>query len=64
MFGGIAVYTGYLLYKMYLGLDSDRFPLRSYGDLAFITFGNYARHLVNVLQSIQLLFNVAIIILG
>ena len=47
---------------MFLQLDSDRYPLRSYGDLAFRTYGSIARHTINVMQSIQLVFNVGIII--
>lgn len=43
-------------------LDSDRYPLRSYGDVAFRVFGSLARHTINILQSVQLIFNVGIII--
>ena len=62
IFGFFAGYGGFCLWKTFLGLDSDRYPLNSYGDMAFRVFGNWARHLVNFLQSIQLLLNVAIII--
>jgi hypothetical protein len=44
-----------LLRVQYLGLDSYEFPLLNYGDLAFRDFGSVARHVVNVLQSIQLI---------
>lgn len=47
---------------MFLQLDSDRYPLRSYGDIAYRVAGAIARHTVNILQSIQLLFAVGIII--
>ena len=50
----MAGYSGYLLWKIYLGLDSYEFPLRNYGDLAFRIFGPIPRHCVNILQSIQL----------
>ena len=50
------------MWKTFLGLDSDRYPLNSYGDMAFRVFGNWARHGVNILQSVQLLLNVAIIV--
>ena len=53
---------GYLLWRLYLALDSDRYPLKTYGDIAFRTFGTTARHTVNILQSLQLLLNVGIII--
>ena len=49
---------------MFLGLDSDRYPLRTYGDIAFRVYGKVARHSINVIQSIQLLFNVGIIIIA
>lgn len=61
VFGFFAGYGGFCLWKTFLGLDSDRYPLNSYGDMSFRIFGNWARHLVNFLQSVQLLFNVAII---
>ncbi|KAI9284903.1 transmembrane amino acid transporter protein-domain-containing protein [Umbelopsis sp. AD052] len=62
--GIAAAYTGWQLWYMYLALDSDEFPVRSYSDLAGIIYGKTAEHVVNVLQSLQLLFNVAVIILG
>jgi len=49
---------------MFLGLDSDRYPLKTYGDIAFRVYGSTARHCVNGLQAIQLLFNVGIIIIS
>ncbi|KAF8120731.1 transmembrane amino acid transporter protein-domain-containing protein [Boletus edulis] len=64
VFGVMAAYSGILLWHMYLKLDSDRFPLRSFGDLGYRIFGNWFRILCNVLQSLQLIFNVGIIILG
>src|SRR5947209_2554370 len=47
-----------------MGLDSHEFPLRTYGDLAFRLYGPAMRHLINILQSIQLIFNVGIIIIS
>jgi hypothetical protein len=38
--------------------------MRTYGDIAFRVYGTPMRHLVNLLQSIQLIFNVGIIIVG
>jgi hypothetical protein len=55
VFAFMAGYSGYLLWQVYLGLDSYEFPLRNYGDLAYRTLGNTARYVVNILQSIQLL---------
>jgi hypothetical protein len=64
VFGGLAVYGGFLLYYMFLGLDSHYYPMRTYGDIAFRLYGTPMRHLVNILQSIQLLFNVGIIVIA
>ena len=49
---------------MFLGLDSDKYPLRTYGDIAFRVYGQTVRVGVNLLQSFQLLFNVGIIIVS
>jgi hypothetical protein len=55
---------GFLLWRMFLGLDSHEYPCQTYGDIAFRTYGSLMRYMVNILQSIQLLFNVGIIIIG
>lgn len=47
---------------MFLGLDSDRYPLKCYGDVGYRLVGKIARQTVNIIQSVQLLFNVGIII--
>ena len=52
------------MWQMFLALDSDRYPMKTFGDIAFRVYGTTARHLINVLQSIQLLFNVGVIIIG
>jgi hypothetical protein len=51
----MAGYSGYLLWKTFLGLDSLEFPIRNYGDLAFRIYGPFARQFVNVLQALLLL---------
>ncbi|KAF8839246.1 hypothetical protein BDN67DRAFT_1012489 [Paxillus ammoniavirescens] len=63
-FGVMAAYSGFALWYMFLKLDSDRYPLRSFGDLAHRIYGPWFRHLCNILQSLQLIFNVGLIILG
>lgn len=60
--GLAAFYTGMQLWYMYLRLDSDEYPVHNYSDLTERIYGRFARHCVNVLQTIQLLFNVAVII--
>lgn len=64
IFGVLAFYAGLQMYQMFMVLDSDRYPLKTYGDIAFRTMGKYARHAVNILQSVQLFFNVGILILS
>jgi hypothetical protein len=64
VFGALAGYTGWQLWRMFLMLDSNQYPMKTYGDFAFRIFGGFARHIVNILQSIQLVFNVGIIIIG
>ena len=54
----MALYTGLILWRLFVRLDSPRHPVRSYGDLAERIYGRAARHVVSVLQSIQLIVNV------
>ncbi|KAL4064659.1 transmembrane amino acid transporter protein-domain-containing protein [Scleroderma yunnanense] len=63
VFAIMAAYSGLLLWYLFLKLDSDRYPLRTFGDLGYRIYGSWFRHLCSVLQSLQLLFNVGIIIL-
>lgn len=46
------------------GLDSYQYPVKSYGDLAFRLYGQSARYVFNILQSIQLICAVALIIIS
>ncbi|KAJ5356758.1 Amino acid transporter transmembrane [Penicillium concentricum] len=64
VFGGMAGYSGMQLWRIFVGLDSTRFPMRNYGDVAFRVFGNWARILVNVLQSFQFFLNVTLLIVS
>ena len=64
LFGICAVYTGFLLWRMFLKLDSYKYPLKNYGDLVGRVCGKEARICIDILQSIQLVCNVAVIILG
>lgn len=62
--GVMAFYAGWMIWRMFLKLDSDRYPMRTFGDMGFRIFGTTTRHGMNILQSVQLLFNVGVIILG
>jgi len=61
VFGALAGYSGYQLWRMYLQLDSDRYPMKGYGDIAFRIYGTWFRHVVNLLQSFQFFMNVTLI---
>ncbi|RFU33150.1 hypothetical protein B7463_g3182, partial [Scytalidium lignicola] len=61
-FGIMGYYSGMQLWKMFIGLDSTRYPMRNYGDVAFRIYGNWARIGVNFLQSFQFFLNVVLII--
>ncbi|OQU95189.1 hypothetical protein CLAIMM_01433 isoform 2 [Cladophialophora immunda] len=52
-FALVASYSGFLLWKVYLGLDSTEYPLLNYGDIVLRLFGSFARHIVNILQVVQ-----------
>ncbi|KAJ5948683.1 hypothetical protein N7454_001990 [Penicillium verhagenii] len=62
VFGVLAAYSGMQLWRIFVGLDSTRFPMRNYGDVAFRVFGSWARIGVNVLQSFQFFLNVSLLI--
>ncbi|KAJ5723994.1 hypothetical protein N7488_002029 [Penicillium malachiteum] len=62
VFGLFACYSGLQLWRIFTGLDSTRFPMRNYGDVAFRVFGPWARIGVNILQSFQFFLNVSLLI--
>lgn len=55
IFGFFAGYSGYLIWRVYLGVDSYEYPARNYGDLGFRTWGRAARHVTNILQGLALI---------
>ncbi|KAF8635158.1 hypothetical protein AX15_000500 [Amanita polypyramis BW_CC] len=62
--GIMATYSGLILWKLFLRLDSFRYPLRTYADIAERIYGKSARHICTFLQTLQLIVNVATICLG
>jgi hypothetical protein len=64
VFAGLAGYSGYLLWELFMGLDSYEFPIRSFGDLGYRLYGPWMRYLFNFLQGIQLLLNVGLIVIS
>lgn len=52
----MAGYSGYLVWRVFLGVDSHEFPAaKNYGDLGFRTLGHYGRYVTNLCQGIALL---------
>lgn len=51
----MAGYSGYLVWRVFLGVDSYEFPAKNYGDLAFRVWGTTARHVTNFIQAVALL---------
>uniref|UniRef100_A0A060SYU6 ARAD1A14564p n=1 Tax=Blastobotrys adeninivorans TaxID=409370 RepID=A0A060SYU6_BLAAD len=64
LFGICAAYTGWIVYKAFLALDSVQYPLRAYGDVFGRLYGKKAQMFVDGMQALQLVCNVAVIILG
>lgn len=59
-----AAYTGWLIFKMYMKMDSPQYPMRTYGDMATRIYGPIFRLCVDLLQSIQLWCNVGVLVLS
>ncbi|KAH8690322.1 transmembrane amino acid transporter protein-domain-containing protein [Talaromyces proteolyticus] len=55
VFGLMAGYSGYLVWRVFMGLDSHQFPVRNYGDIAFRSCGQTIRYITNIMQAIALL---------
>ncbi|KAI1441423.1 transmembrane amino acid transporter protein-domain-containing protein [Annulohypoxylon stygium] len=64
VFGAMSYYSGWILWKVFCGLDSNKYPIRGYGDFFFRIFGAGTRHFVNVAQALQLLLTVSVLILS
>ena len=64
VFGIFAGFSGWILWKVYLGLDSSRYPILSYGDPFFRVYGKHSRYFINITQAFQQFLTVAVLILG
>ena len=64
VFGVLSAYTGYQLWRIFIQMDSDRYPMRDFGDVAFRVYGRWARYVCNILQSFQFFLNVGLIIIS
>jgi hypothetical protein len=56
--------AGFYLWWVFIEMDSDRYPLRDYGAAFYRVFGPTSRHIINVLQSIQMILTLGSLILG
>ncbi|KAL1640492.1 hypothetical protein SLS58_006842 [Diplodia intermedia] len=62
VFAALAGFSGVLLWWQFLGLDSDKYPVKNYGDLGFRIYGNWFRYIINILQSGQFFLGVTLLI--
>jgi hypothetical protein len=60
----MASISGWYVWGVYMHMDSDRYPLRDFGQAFFRVFGKEVRHMINVLQSLQMFMLVAVLILS
>ncbi|KAK0761966.1 hypothetical protein N5P37_004766 [Trichoderma harzianum] len=63
VFGALAGYSGFLLWRLFLQLDSDEHPLGGYSDLALRIYGPWFQHVCNILQSFQFFLTVMVIMI-
>ncbi|KAJ1018439.1 hypothetical protein NDA18_006593 [Ustilago nuda] len=61
--GFCAWWCGIILWKLFLQLDSARYPVKTYGDLGERIVGHPMRWTFNTLQTFQLIINVGLICL-
>lgn len=64
VFGLAAALSGWILWQVFLGLDSSRYPMQSFGDTYYRVFGAKSRHFINVTQALQQFMTVAVLILA
>ena len=53
-----------LIHNKYMHMDSDRYPLRDFGQAFFRVYGQPVRHVINILQSLQMFMLVAVLVLS
>lgn len=62
---GLAAFaSGIMIWRTFIGLDSSRFPILSFGDPFHRLFGPRARMFINFLQSLQMFLSVAVVLEG
>jgi hypothetical protein len=62
---GLAAFaSGIMIWRTFLGLDSSRYPILSFGDPFLRLYGPRMRHFINFMQSLQMFLSVAVVLLG
>ena len=64
LFGIAAAASGLMIWKVFLALDSSRYPMLSFGDPFFRLFGPKTRHFINITQAFQMWCSVAVVLMG
>lgn len=64
IFGLFASFSGWAIWKVYLDLDSSRYPMMSFGDPFLRLFGKRSRHFINVAQALQQFLTVSVLIIS
>ncbi|RQM04785.1 hypothetical protein DH86_00004342 [Scytalidium sp. 3C] len=60
----MAAVSGWYVWGVYMYMDSDRYPLRDFGQAFFRVFGPKMRHFINILQTLQMFMLVAVLVLS
>jgi hypothetical protein len=60
----MASISGWYVWGVYMHMDSDRYPLRDFGQAFFRVYNNPVRNVINILQSLQMFMLVAVLILS
>lgn len=60
----MASISGWYVWGVYMHMDSDRYPLRDFGQAFFRVYGSTMRHIINILQSLQMIMLVAVLCLS
>ncbi|KAJ7205342.1 transmembrane amino acid transporter protein-domain-containing protein [Mycena haematopus] len=63
LFGVVAIVSGVMINRIYLRIDSARYPISLYGDMCERTVGRWLKYLSSFLQCVQLTINVGLICL-
>ncbi|KAI0482972.1 transmembrane amino acid transporter [Xylariaceae sp. FL0804] len=64
LFGIAAGFSGLMIWKVFMGLDSSRYPVLSFGDPFFRLFGPKTCKFINVMQAFQMFCSVAVVLIG